>query len=129
MHKSLIDQNFHTIKNILLLIFILVLAFGCSTQNSTAKVKMKIDNKTAHVTLGSSSVQIGDKVNLYKQKCEGYSGIINLSGAETPKCDLKLVGTGTVSRLFNEKYSEIKTDGSFKIEKGILVQKQEIYSE
>lgn len=35
-----------------------------------------------------------------------------------------VLGSGTVTKLLNGHYSEVVTDGSFKLKEGILVQKQ-----
>ncbi|MBK26986.1 MAG: hypothetical protein CME70_23485 [Halobacteriovorax sp.] len=83
-------------------------------------VAMKVDNKTAHVCLGENEVKKGDKISFYYQSCDrpdpedpGLKGL----------CTLEQIGTGKITRTFNNHYSEVTTDGSFKFSKGTLIQK------
>ncbi len=85
-------------------------------------VAMKTDKKTAHVCLGNSDVKVGDKISFYRNKCTGVGGGRQGDGDST--CEMEVLGTGTVSKLLNSHYSEVKTDGSFKLKEGTLVQKQ-----
>ena len=129
MKGFILKSDWTTIKNLFLVAFIFVLFFSCTSSTNTAKVKMKVDSQTAHVNLGSDVVKVGDTVKLYKNECEAFRGIIDSSQGDTVHCDVEYLGSGVVSRLFNNEYSEIKTDGSFEITKGIFVKKEEVYSE
>ena len=52
----------------------------------------------------------------YRNKCTG--GREGESG-----CEMVKLGSGEVTKLLNSHYSEVQTDGSFKMEEGTLVQK------
>lgn len=125
-----------------LLISLFILS-GCAHSFMRGTVAMKIDAETAHVCLGNNDVAVGDKVNFLKNECtkEVVFGDANVSGGgrtgdrqgesssnnrvET-QCELKKVGEGTVTRLLNNHYSEVKTDSKFRFTETTVVQKQKI---
>jgi len=84
-------------------------------------VAMKIDEETAHVCLGEKDVKVGDDLYFYKSVCPG-----GVPGGDYATCQLKVLGKGFVTKLLNNHYSEVKTDGTFKFEEGVLVQKEKL---
>jgi len=77
---------------------------SCAHTFMRGTVAMKINEKVAHVCLGSNDVKVGDQFEFYDN------------------CEFKLIGKGTVTKLKNSHYSEVVTDGSFKLAEGIIVQ-------
>ena len=105
------------------ILLIIILLSSCAHRFRRGTVAMKTGDETAHICLGHNDVAVGDKINFLKNDCEG-SGIGggHDSGA-VKECEMKEIGTGTVSRLLNSHYSVVKTDGSFKLTEGTLVQR------
>ncbi|MBO9665545.1 MAG: hypothetical protein J7501_01870 [Bdellovibrio sp.] len=79
------------------------------------KVTIKIDSTNAQVTLQGMSVKEGDKVTLIEKTCQG---------PKVKLCRTDKVGTATVSRVINEKASEITVDGKAPLKEGLLIEKQ-----
>jgi hypothetical protein len=78
-------------------------------------VTLKIDSANAQISLGDHSVRQGDKVIVYKESCQG---------PRVSLCKKEKVGEAIVSRVLNEKASEIKTDGKMALEEGMIVEKE-----
>lgn len=129
MYKFFSKQDFTLIKSLLIVMFVSIYLYSCTSSDKTSEVKMKVDNKTAHISLGSSEVVIGDKVYFYQSKCGAVNNLVTHNLGDGDRCELNYLGEGKIKRLFNEKYSEVETDGQFQLEKGILVRKKELYSE
>jgi len=110
-------------KTILTTITLGLLLSSCAHNFMRGTVAMKTNEKTAHVCLGNNDVKVGDKLNFYTNHCVGTSAAREESGPDK-ECKMEVTGTGIVSKLLNSHYSEVKTDGSFKITEGTLVQKQ-----
>ncbi len=96
---------------------------SCSHQFMRGTVAMKTDKKTAHVCLGNNDVKVGDKLDFYSNQCTGTSSVRD-EGSDIRECKMNVLGTGTISKLLNSHYSEVKTDGSFEFAEGTLVQKR-----
>lgn len=109
-------------KTLLTTITLALLLSSCAHNFMRGTVAMKTDKNTAHVCLGNNDVKIGEKLDFYTNHCTGNSGGRE-EGGDFRKCEMKVLGTGTVTKLLNSHYSEVKTDGSFKLEEGTLVQK------
>lgn len=109
-------------KTLLITITLALLLSSCAHNYMRGTVAMKTDEKTAHVCLGNNDVKIGEKLDFYTNYCTGTSGGREEIGDR--ECTMKVLGTGTVTKLLNSHYSEVKTDGSFTISEGTLVQKQ-----
>jgi len=88
-------------------------------------VAMKIDDKTAHVCLGNNDVALGDEVVFYANKCNP-SSISDKDKIDYVKCNMEEIGYGEVTKILNSHYSEVKTQGNFKMTEGTLVQKKKI---
>lgn len=109
-------------KTILMAITLTFLLSSCAHNFMRGTVAMKTDKSTAHVCLGNNDVKVGEKIDFYTNRCTGGGGTRD-DGGEM-ECEMKVLGTGTVTKLLNSHYSEVKTDGSFKISEGTLVQRQ-----
>lgn len=83
-------------------------------------VAMKTSDTTAHVCLGENDVKVGDKLEFSRISCLGSGG--GGQGGDS-ECVMELLGTGTVSKILGNHYSEVKTNKKFKFSKGTLVQK------
>ena len=97
-------------------VLVLVLAFNSLAMAGVQQggVTLKIDSSNAQIDLGDHSVRMGDKVVLYKETCQG---------PKVSLCKKEKVGTATVSKVLNEKASEIKTDGNMALEEGMIVER------
>jgi hypothetical protein len=112
-------------KTILMTFTLALLLTSCAHNFMRGTVAMKTDKKTAHVCLGNNDVKIGDKIDFYTNQCTGHSGGGRDEGeGDVRECKMEILGTGTVSKILNNHYSEVKTDGSFQLAEGTLVQKQ-----
>ena len=112
-------------KTILTTVALALLLSSCAHNFMRGTVAMKTDKNTAHVCLGNNDVKIGEKLSFYTNHCIGTaSGARDEGGGDVRECHMKVLGTGTVTKLLNSHYSEVKTDGSFKLTEGTLVQKR-----
>ena len=112
-------------KTVLTTIILGLLLSSCAHNFMRGTVAMKTDKKTAHVCLGNNDVKIGEKLNFYTNHCTGTNtGGRDEGAGDVRECEMKVLGVGTVTKILNSHYSEVKTDGSFKLAEGTLVQKQ-----
>ena len=109
-------------KKIITTLAITLLVSSCAHQFMRGTVAMKTDKQTAHVCLGNNDVKVGEKLDFYTNKCTGISG--GTEDIDPRDCEMKILGSGTVTKLLNSHYSEVKTDGSFNLTEGTLVQRQ-----
>lgn len=78
-----------------------VLVSGCTQTVARGTVVMKTSEEMAHVSLGRADVESGDKVGVFRHRCEALV-------AKKPRtCERKSLGSGTVTEVLNEKYSEV----------------------
>lgn len=110
-------------KTILMATTFTLILTSCAHNFMRGTVAMKTDNKTAHVCLGDNDVKVGDKIDFYSNQCSGFTGGRE-GGGDVRECKMEILGTGTITKLINSHYSEVTTDGSFKLSEGTLVQKQ-----
>ena len=108
----------------LIVVFIATLLSGCAHKFMRGTVAMKVDASTAHVCLGDDDGKGGEKLYFYQSVCEGYGGA--REGGDYGSCELKTLGTGSVTKILNSHYSEVKTNGSFSFSEGTLVQKRKL---
>lgn len=101
-----------------------LLLSSCAHNFMRGTVAMKTDKTTAHVCLGDNDVKVGETLNFYTNKCTGVGGGGADRDGDVIECEMEILGTGTVTKLLNNHYSEVTTDGSFKFGEGTLVQKQ-----
>lgn len=120
MKTTLENLDWTTTKNILLILFILVISTGCTSKSATGKIKFRVTSDVAHIDLGIDKVKVNDKVYFYQNHCDSL---------ESTNCKLDYVGAGKVTKLFNKSYSEIRTDGSFTLFKDFVVATKPVLSE
>lgn len=120
MRNTFSSLDWTTTKNILLVLFILLLTASCTSHSATGKIKFRVTSDVAHIDLGIDKVNVNDKVYLYQNHCEPLDSKI---------CKLDYVGAGKVTKLFNKSYSEIRTDGSFALFKDFVVATSPVLSE
>ncbi|MFT6070456.1 MAG: hypothetical protein ACJAT2_000744 [Bacteriovoracaceae bacterium] len=111
-------------KKLLFISLSLLILNGCAHRFMRGTVAMKMDDSTAHVCLGDNDVQVGDKIDFIQNICIGSNASSVDKLGEMRTCEMKTLGSGTVTKLLNSHYSEVKTDKPFKISEGTLVQKR-----
>ena len=109
-------------KTFLILLLGTTFLTSCAHKMMRGTVAMKTNNKTAHVCLGENDVKIGDTLEFYTNRCTATGGA--REDGDIRECELKILGTGTVTKLLNNHYSEVRASGSFKFKEGTLVQKK-----
>lgn len=101
-------------KRILIITFLLLMVnFAQAAKPGT--ITLKINPALVQVNLGEGDVAVGDRVVIYKKIC---------SGGRTQTCKKKRVGEGSVARVLNEKYSEIKLDAGVHASEGFLIERE-----
>ena len=105
-------------KGIFFSLGVIMLLSGCAHNFMRGTVAMKTDNRTGHICLGKNDVKIGEKIRFYRNDCRGGGGEFGDAG-----CGMTILGTGTITRVLNDHYSEVKTDKPFKFGEGTLVEK------
>lgn len=94
---------------------------GCATNKHASMrgtVALKAGNSKAFICLGEDSVKVGDEIIFYENKCTNYgAGEYN-----DVRCSMKKLGEGNVSKLLNNHYSEVTTEGDFEFKEGTLVE-------
>ena len=110
-------------------VMIAVVGGGCVGPIARGAVAMKIDDRTAHVTLGDGEVEVGDRVTLLQNECastSGESGLAILSGhsSSTTSCRKVEVGKAEVVRVLNEHYAEIRVEPDVVFAEGTIVEKE-----
>ena len=78
-------------------------------------VTMKISSTQAQINLGETKIRQGDRVAIFQKVCQG---------PKVELCRKEKVGMGTVSRVLNERASEITLDNGSKVKEGYIVEKQ-----
>lgn len=111
------------LKNLLFMTVVTLMLNSCAHKFMRGTVAMKTDNRTAHVCLGNNDVVVGDVLDFYSNVCSNNSSD-RREGSSDRVCKMNVLGTGTVTKLLNSHYSEVKTDNNFKFSEGTLVQKR-----
>lgn len=107
-------------KKLVVISFSALMLSSCAHNFMRGTVAMKMDKKTAHVCLGNNDVKKGDKVMFYNNRCDRSDG---REEGITGLCKMEKIGMGSVTKILNSHYSEIKTEGKFDFSEGTLVQK------
>lgn len=116
-------------KSITKIAFLVLLAnlVGCASHSSMrGSVAMKTSNNEAHVCMGNTEVNVGDKVSAFKNVCVNENDTTaktSRSGFKTI-CKKEKIGTGVVTSLINDHYSVVKFDSVFDFNEGTVVEKQ-----
>lgn len=83
---------------------LLVLA-GCSTTLPEGVISMKIDDRTAHVSLPPETVRIGNSVALIESRCATGPRMMRTRKPQSEKCKKVVVGRGVVIKALNDRYA------------------------
>ncbi|MBK24592.1 MAG: hypothetical protein CME70_11410 [Halobacteriovorax sp.] len=111
-------------KSLIAITLAVLILNGCAHSFMRGTVAMKMDKKTAHVCLGNNDVKVGDKIDFFHNLCSGANAGGKEEAGDVRSCEMKILGTGTVTKLLNAHYSEVKTDSNFKLTEGTMVQKR-----
>lgn len=98
------------------MISLMVFSFQSVKAANLGDVTMKINPALVQVSLGEREVSVGDRVAIFKKTCTG--------GGKTPLCKKERVGGGSVARVLNEHYSEIKLDSGVHASEGYVVERE-----
>jgi hypothetical protein len=88
------------------------------------KVVMKISGEESHVNLGDGVVREGDKVAILREECPESLVGKNIPAVKATHCQTVKRGEGMVTRVLNDKYSIISTQG-VSIREGDIVELNE----
>lgn len=90
---------------------------GCAHSKMRGSVAMKESDREAHVCLDRGDVKVGDKVQLFSNRCTGGSKMAGRT------CEKVSGGTGVVSEIISDHYSRVTFDEGVKFEEGNFVEK------
>jgi hypothetical protein len=113
-------------KNVLALIFVIVLITSCASHQHSimrGSVAMKTGDDTAHVCLGDNEVKAGDRVVAFKNVCKNNKMDETTRSHLSVSCKKEKIGEGSVVKILNEHYSEIKFDAGVPFTEGTIVEK------
>lgn len=102
---------------------VLFLSSCASNKAIRGSVVMKMSPDLAHVYLGNNEVQVGDRVTAFKHNCSRASGD-KLPDLKKEECAREKLGNGTVVKILNDRYSEVKFDSGVVFEEGTSVEKE-----
>jgi len=110
-------------KNKLLLITMLFILASCAGKHTFMRgsVVMKVNKTQANICMGVNEVKLNDAVVFEKHKCKKLVSKVDDHEVE---CSKRILGTGTVTKLLNNHYSQVTTNGSFNFHEGTLVVKK-----
>ena len=125
-------------KKIFIISMILILS-GCAHTFMRGTVAKKISAKKAVICLGSNDVKVGNIVKFEESVCSHSAGIGNPTvheladagsiggytehtGYGQSQCELINLGRGKVTRLINDHYSVVETNGDFRFKESTQVQ-------
>jgi len=97
---------------------LIALLTACAPGMKPGAVVMKISEYEAHISMGSGSVRVGDRVGLFQTECGPQ---VNARRAQT-SCRKVKVGEATVSKILNDRYSVIQVDPGVKLGEGFTVE-------
>jgi hypothetical protein len=112
-------------KSILTLTLAMALS-ACAGANR-GSVAMKINDREAHICMGSNGVRAGDRVALFRNECGGHSARsrhnLRRRCLGDSVCRRIKFGEGRVVRLLNEHCSVVEVDPGVEFQKGAIVEK------
>lgn len=101
----------------------LFLLSACAhTQRAT--VAMKVNESEAHVGLGSGEVKPGDRIALFKNKCERPLGGIHQGVHNDPVCRKVEIGEGQITEVLNSQFSIARINPGVDFDEGTVVEKK-----
>jgi hypothetical protein len=105
----------------------LLASAGCTPAVHRGSVVMKIDEREAHICMGTGEVKAGDRVALFKNDCSRIplqaKGRPGSGSPSEPGCRQVKLGEGRVVRTLNEHYSVVEVDPGVVFEEGATVEK------
>lgn len=110
-------------KLIPVFVMTLPLLVGCVAPHTRGVVAMKLTENEAHVCVGKEEVNVGDKLNVYRNDCTPKSKPIPKGSGTATQCEKKLVGQAEVTEVLNSHYSAVHYDGGQPIQEGDMVEK------
>lgn len=94
---------------------------GCVPSRAPALVEMKINDREAHVSLGSNDVNVGDRVRLFRHVCPAGYGVVTQMEARV-NCGKELVGEGVISEVLSARYSVARFSEGVRIEEEDIIE-------
>lgn len=110
-------------KLLLLLATALTTLPGCFTAPSGPTVLMRVSGRSAHISLGKDEVQPGDMVALFTLTCRLHRAVRRTTKPSTLKCSKEVRGTGTVTKVLNDRYAVAEFEEGPTVEEGDLVER------
>lgn len=107
-------------KNTFVFVALTVGMLGCASTTHRGVIAMKLNDTKAHVGIGSPEVVVGDRVELYRNRCN-KAGDGRDSGST--QCTKQGTGYGTVSKVFSSDYSEVSFERGVDFQEGDTVEK------
>lgn len=104
-------------KKIILAIAVTLFS-GCAATSPRGVVAMKISDDEAHVCIRKQEVRDGDRVAVFKNVCTKQ----NVGKSTTSNCELKRIGSGTVTSQLNEHYSVVRFDNGVEYSEGDVIE-------
>jgi hypothetical protein len=99
----------------------LLIAAGCVSTTKQGLIVMKVDARTAHVSLQSGSVAEGDTVSLIESRCPAGPRGVTTRKPKSDKCRKVVVGQGTVRKVLNDRYAVAEFPAGLGFEEGDAV--------
>ncbi len=91
---------------------------GCASGVKRGVVAMKLNDKEAHVGVGSKEVSVGDHVELYRNICTGTGGKV-----DNRTCSKKSFGHGEITNILNDDYAVVKFPDGTDFAEGDTIEK------
>ena len=96
-------------------LFAMTIMASIAQAAKTGTVTFRIDSALVQANLGAKDVSVGDRVAIYKRTCVG---------GRTQTCTKDRIGGGSVARVLDERYSEIKLDSGVHVGEGFLIERE-----
>jgi hypothetical protein len=98
-----------------------VLMVGCaSTGHLRGSVALKTSETEGEVCLGTSEVEVGDKVTLYRSEC--VKRPIDVRHDHPSRCTKTKIGEAEITQVLDEHYSTTKVPAGVKFAEGTIVE-------
>ena len=121
------------------IISIFTILSGCAHTFMRGTVAKKVSAKRAVICLGSNDVKVGNVIKFEESVCShstaignptvheladagGYGGYTEHTGYGQSQCEFINLGRGKVTKLINDHYSIVETNGDFQFKESTQVQ-------
>lgn len=105
-------------KNVSLLLLVTALVTGCAPATRRGVVALPMGDEKAQVCLGRGEAAVGDKVALYRNKCESWPSDVPNSRL----CEKRRIGAGEITEIVNEHFSVARLSASIPVKEGDVVE-------